>query len=137
MEEKSPVQPEECVVTTTEEQQILKLQQEFDTAELDDDRETLRRLIAEDFQSIGPRGFLLDKEEWIVRHDRFHYAALETSEHEVRLYDSAAILRNVQRNTGVHDGQESQYVVRVGQVWVNQSGEWRLAGIQFSPLAEG
>jgi hypothetical protein len=23
------------------------------------------------------------------------------------------------------------------QVWVNQSGEWRLAGIQFSPLAEG
>ena len=124
-------------MTTTEEQQILKLQQEFDTAELGDDREALRRLIAEDFQSIGPRGFVLDKQQWIDRHDRFHYAALETSEHEVRLYDSAAIVRNVQRNTGVHDGQESQYVVRVGQVWVNQFGEWRMAGIQFSPLAEG
>jgi hypothetical protein len=22
-------------------------------------------------------------------------------------------------------------------VWVNKSGEWQLAGIQFSPLAEG
>jgi hypothetical protein len=124
-------------MTTTEEQQILKLQQEFDTAELDDDRDALRRLIAEDFQSIGPRGFVLDKEEWINRHDHFRYASLETSQHEVRLYDGAAIVRNVQRNTGVHDGQQSQYVVRVGQVWVNKSGEWQLTGIQFSPLAEG
>jgi hypothetical protein len=124
-------------MTTTEEQQILRLQQEFDTAELEDDRDALQRLIAEDFQSIGPRGFVLDKEQWINRHDRFHYAALDTSEHEVRLYDGAAIVRNVQRNTGVHDGQESHYVVRVGQVWVNQSSKWRLAAIQFSPLAEG
>jgi hypothetical protein len=124
-------------VTSTEEQQILRLQREFDTAELNDDRDALRQLIAEDFQSIGPRGFVLDKDQWINRHDRFHYAALETSDHEVRLYDRAAIVRNVQRNTGVHDGQESRYVVRVGQVWVDLAGEWRLAGIQFSPLAEG
>jgi hypothetical protein len=122
---------------TTTEEQILRLQEEFDTAELDDHRDALRRLIAEDFQSIGPRGFVLDKRQWINRHDHFHYASLETSEHEVRLYDGAAIVRNVQHNTGVHDGHESQYVVRVGQVWVNQSGDWRLAGIQFSPLAEG
>jgi hypothetical protein len=107
---------------------------EFDAAELNDDRDALRRLIADDFQSIGPRGFVLDKDQWIDRHDRFHYAALETSDHEVRLYDRAAIVRNVQRNTGVHDGQESRYVVRVGQVWIDQAGDWRLAGIQFSPL---
>jgi hypothetical protein len=123
-------------VPTSEEQQILGLQEQFDTAELDDDRKVLHELIAEDFQSIGPRGFVLDKEQWINRHDHFHYSALETSEHEVRRYDGAAIVRNVQRNTGVHDGQESQYVMRVGQVWVNQSGKWRLAGIQFSPLAQ-
>ena len=42
----------------------------------------------------------------------------------------------VQCNSGVHDEQESSYVVRVG-VWVDQAGEWRLAGTQFSPLAEG
>jgi hypothetical protein len=123
-------------VTITEEQHILRLQQEFDAAELNDDRDALGRLIAQDFQSIGPRGFMLDKDQWIGRHDRFHYAALETSDHEVWLYDQAAIVRNVQRNTGVHDGQESRHVVRVSQVWVNQAGEWRLAGIQFSPLAE-
>ena len=43
----------------------------------------------------------------------------------------------MQGNTGVHDEQESSYVVRVGQVWVDQAGVWRPAGIQFSPLAEG
>ena len=123
-------------MATSEEQQILRLQERFDTAELDDDRDVLQELIAEDFQSIGPRGFVLDKEQWINRHDHFHYAVLETSEHEVRLYDGAAIVRNVQRNTGIHDGQESQYVMRVGQIWVNHLGQWRLAGIQFSPLAQ-
>ncbi|HEY6686832.1 MAG TPA: nuclear transport factor 2 family protein [Propionibacteriaceae bacterium] len=123
-------------MATSEEQQILRLQERFDTAELDDDRKVLDELIAEDFQSIGPRGFVLDKEQWINRHDHFRYAALETSEHEVRLYGGAAIVRNVQRNTGAHDGQESQYVMRVGQTWVNQLGQWRLAGIQFSPLAQ-
>jgi hypothetical protein len=123
-------------MTTSEEQQILRLQERFDTAELGDDRQVLDELIAEDFQSIGPRGFVLDKEQWINRHDHFHYAALETSEHEVRLYDGAAIVRNVQRNTGIHDGQESRYVMRVGQIWVNQLDRWRLAGIQFSPLAQ-
>jgi hypothetical protein len=123
-------------MATIEDQQILRLQKRFDTAELGDDREVLHELIAEDFQSIGPRGFVLNKEQWINRHDHFHYAALETSEHEVRLYDGTAIVRNVQRNTGIHDGQESQYVMRVGQIWVNQLGQWRLAGIQFSPLAQ-
>jgi hypothetical protein len=37
----------------------------------------------------------------------------------------------------VHDEQESSYVVRVGQICVDQAAEWRLAGTQFSPLAEG
>jgi hypothetical protein len=116
--------------------EILRLQQEFDQAELHADTDTLRRLIAEDFLSIGPRGFVLDKDEWIGRHAHFRYHELDTSEHDVRLYSDTAIVRDIQRNKATYGDQQVQLAVRVSQVWVRQDRR-RLAAIQFSPLAEG
>ncbi len=115
---------------------ILTLQREFDRAELHADTEMLHRLIADDFLSIGPKGFVLNKEEWLGRHVHFKYLAVDTSEVDVRLYEKAAIVRNIQRNRATYKGEESEFATRVSQIWVDQSGEWRLAGIQFSPLAD-
>ena len=115
--------------------EILRLQDEFDRAELRADADALRRLIADDFLSIGPRGFVLTKDEWIGRHVHFRYHELETSEHDVRTYGDTAIVRTVQRNKATYGDQHVELAVRVGQVWVRQEG-WRLAAIQFSPLAE-
>jgi hypothetical protein len=115
---------------------IRKLQDEFDRAELTADAETLRRLIADDFRSIGPKGFVLDKDEWIDRHRHFTYHALDTSDVEIRVYDKAAIVRNVQRNDASYRDNRVQLAVRVSQTWVQTADGWRLAGIQFSPLAE-
>jgi hypothetical protein len=117
--------------------QILKLQQEFDRAELTANLDTLRRLLADDFLSIGPKGFMLDKNAWLGRHAQFKYHSLDSSEFDVRVYEGAAIVRNIQRNRASYQGQEQQHAVRVSQVWINLSGEWKLAGIQFSPLAQG
>jgi ketosteroid isomerase-like protein len=116
--------------------QILKLHRDFDRAELSADLDTLRRLLTDDFQSIGPRGFVLDKNAWIGRHAQFKYHSLDSSEVDVREYGDAAIVRNVQRNRASYQGQEMDHAVRVSQVWVQQAGEWKLAGIQFSPLAQ-
>ncbi len=116
------------------EETIRRLQSEFDQAELHADTERLQQLIADDFRSIGPKGFILNKEEWIGRHIHFKYHALDTSEMEIRLYDNAAIVRNVQSNTATYKDEQMELTMRVGQVWVNQHGQWRLAAIQFSPL---
>jgi hypothetical protein len=125
------------MTTQTTTDTIRQVQAEFDRAELYDDRETLRRLIADDFLSIGPRGFILNKDQWINRHNQFSYQALDTSEMDVRLHDGTAIVRNVQKNRATYDNHPVELTVRVSQVWVNQQGEWRLAAIQFSPMAEG
>jgi hypothetical protein len=125
------------MTTQTTTDTIRQVQAEFDRAELYDDRETLRRLIADDFLSIGPRGFILNKDTWINRHNQFSYQALDTSEMDVRLHDGTAIVRNVQKNRATYDNHPVELTVRVSQVWVNQQGEWRLAAIQFSPMAEG
>jgi hypothetical protein len=112
------------------------LQEAFDQAELHDDRERLRELIDDDFVSIGPRGFLLDKEQWIDRHDQFSYGELVTSEIDVRVYDGAAIVRGVQRNRSRYEDEELELAFRVGHVWMGKDGDWKLVAIQFSPLAE-
>jgi len=116
---------------------IRALQDEFDRAELHADRETLQRLLADDFVSIGPKGFLLDKQAWIDRHDLFEYQELQTSELDIRVYDGTAIVRDVQRNKARYKDERVELAVRVSQVWVKQQDDWRLAAIQFSPLAEG
>jgi hypothetical protein len=116
---------------------IRALQNEFDEAELEADAETLQRLLCEDFLSIGPRGFVLDKQEWIGRHVHFTYHALDVSDMDIRMYDDAAIVRTIQRNKASYKTENVHLAVRVTQVWVRQKDEWRMAGIHFSPLAEG
>jgi hypothetical protein len=115
---------------------IRQLQEAFDQAELDGDRAKLAELIDDDFVWIGPRGFLLDKEQWIDRHDKFSYDELETSEWDVRVHDGTAIVRDVQRNRSRYGAEQLEFAFRVGQVWLRQNGDWKLAAIQFSPLAD-
>lgn len=114
---------------------VIAVQYRFDEAELNADRATLEELIADDFRSIGPKGFVMDKREWIDRHDLFRYLELQISELEVSRYGDAAIVRDVQTNHATYDDQEVRLSVRVSQTWVRNEGRWQLAGIQFSPMA--
>jgi hypothetical protein len=114
---------------------IRSLQDEFDQAELHADTETLQRLLTDDFLSIGPKGFVLDKQEWIERHVHFTYDTLDISDMDIRVYDNTAIVRNILTNTASYNDEHVELTLRVGQVWVQQGNEWRLAAIQFSPLA--
>jgi ketosteroid isomerase-like protein len=115
---------------------VREVQERFDEAERKADLETLRELIAEDFVSIGPRGFLLDKSQWIDRHREFAYQALDTSELDVRRYGDTAVVRDVQRNRATWRNQEVRADTRVTHVWVLLADRWQLVSIQFSPLAE-
>lgn len=115
---------------------VLKAQRRFDDAERTDDRAVLGELIHEQFASIGPKGFVLDKEQWIGRHDFFRYYELDVSDQDVRLFGDAAIVRNIQRNHADSSGHEVRVNTRVSQVWARGAGDWRIVAIQFSPLAE-
>ena len=115
---------------------IREIQERFDRAELHDDRDTLSELIDQEFLSIGPKGFLLDKQQWIDRHEFFTYHELDVSEVDIRLFADTAIVRAVQRNRATSHGHDVQVSTRVSHVWVRRADAWRLAGIQFSPLVD-
>jgi hypothetical protein len=120
--------------TATMTTHVRQLQQAFDDAELRADTDSLRDLLADDFISIGERGFQLNKRQWIDRHTEFAYISLETSEPDIRHYDHTAIVRCVQHSRASWCGKEMTLAVRLSQVWIELLGGWQLAGIQFSPL---
>lgn len=119
-----------------DEARVIDFQHMFDRAERADDRETLNRLIADDFLSIGPTGKIMNKTEWIERHRGFVYHPLETDDLDIRVYGPTAIVRTVQHSLAKFDKGDLPATVRVSEVWVQQGDidHWKLASIQFSPL---
>jgi hypothetical protein len=85
---------------------IREIQERFDRAELHDDRDTLGELIDQEFLSIGPKGFLLDRQQWIDRHEFFTYHKLDVSEVDIRHFADTAIVRAVQRNQATSHGHD-------------------------------
>jgi hypothetical protein len=127
---------EEMTTDSAVKEMIRDVQNEFDDAELHADTKKLQKLLAEDFQGIGPKGFVLNKEQWINRHKQFKYEKLDTSEMNIRLYRDTAIVSNIQKNKATFNNEPVNLTVRVSQVWLNENGQWKLASIQFSPMAE-
>jgi hypothetical protein len=113
---------------------VLTAQHAFDTAELRADTGRLAVLLADDFRSIGERGYVLDKQQWIARHGDFRFLSVDTTETEVRRYDRTALIRSVQHARAVWQGTPVELAVRVCHVWIRQADGWKLAGVQFSTL---
>lgn len=116
---------------------VLTAQRAFDAAELRADAARLAELLADDFRSIGEQGHVLDKRQWIARHDDLALLSVDTSETDVRHYDRTAIIRGVQRTRATWRGTAMALTVRVSHVWIRQPDGWRLAAVQFSSLPGG
>lgn len=117
-----------------------RLAEEWAAAELDGDTASLKEILADDFGAVGPRGFVLTKEQWIDRHESgsLQYKSFGLDEAEVRTYGDAAIAVCRQTAAGVYEDEHGRYDIdesfRATLIFVKQDGSWRLAGLQLSPI---
>jgi hypothetical protein len=119
------------------EAELLELAENLRQAELRGDAPFMDRVLTADFVGIGPRGFVLNKEAWLGRHRSgdLKYESLERDEVVLRTYTDAAIMTAREIGRTLYKGQ----VVPVGALratytFVRRGGNWRLAGVQFSPI---
>lgn len=117
---------------------IEKLGQEWAAAEQAGDVAALSSLLTDDFVGIGPLGFLLTRQQWLTRHQSgdLIYHAVNLDEITVRVYDGAAILTGRQVQKAAYRGNPVDAELRATLVFVDQRGQWRLAGLHFSPIGQ-
>ncbi len=117
-------------------EKINGLQERLNVALLRSDVETLSQLVAPEARIIGPRGFLISREEWIgVRMDsQYQQVRLDASETEVTAYERTAIRVDVVDSECRLRGETIAGRFRVMQVWVKDGERWQLAGIQYTGL---
>lgn len=117
--------------------QIEALARKWADAERRGDTDFLARHLTDDFVAVGPLGFLLPKQDWLTRHmpGNMTYDTFQFAEVQVRIYGTAAVMVAHQTANGAYRGQVVPSDLRVSAVFVEQAGEWRIAGIQMSFIA--
>lgn len=120
------------------EQQLRELAEAWAAAEGRGDAAFLARTLADDFVGVGPRGFLLRKEEWLQRYTsgELMHDAFILDDVRVRVYGEAAILIGRETERGRYQGHDIAGQFRATLVWVRQRERWLLAGLHLSPIAE-
>ena len=120
------------------EQEVARLADAWATAELRADTAFLEQTLADDFIGIGPLGFMLNKQEWLARHQSgdLKYDSLELDEVTVRVYGEAAVVTGRQVQSAAYRGNSIPGQFRITLVFVHQQGQWRLAHLQLSTIGE-
>ena len=115
---------------------VTDCQRRLNDALADGDAARLEELVAPDCRIIGPKGFLIAKDEWIGVHASHVYEMvfLRTLEADLIDYGDTAIRCDVQQSECVYQGETISGLFRVLSVWVRPTGHWRLAAIQYTAL---
>jgi ketosteroid isomerase-like protein len=122
--------------STSTDEQVRDLGRRWADAERRGDVEALEAMTTSDFTLVGPRGFVLDRQQWL---DRYRTGALVTrsliwDEVQVRDYGSAAVAIGRHTQEAAYQGHPSDGSFRATHVAVLQDGHWLLAGVHLSPI---
>ena len=102
------------------------------------DLAAIDRLYAEDFLSTNADGRVVDKQGWLdmLRAGQFPVERITTDDFKVRQYSGMAIVTG---RSAYFNGGKRMWEVRHTQVWVDQSGYWRLVSWQGTavPISTG
>ena len=121
-------------------EELNSLVENWATAELRGDTSFLRDVLADDFVGVGPRGFTLNKEQWLSRHEagNLRYETFGLDEVAFRPYGDAAVAVCRQTAEGVYEDENGRYDIqeqfRATLIFVKQQENWVLAGLQLSPI---
>jgi hypothetical protein len=106
-------------------------------AELGGDADALEELLADDFQLVGPLGFVLDKPQWIAQYraGNLDYSRLTIEPLSTRTYGDATIVIATRDQEATYQGTPTPAQLRMTAIVVGDAERRRLAGLHFSPIA--
>jgi hypothetical protein len=117
--------------------QLAESHQRVLDALVDGDGESLDRLLAENCQIVGPKGFLISKRDWIEAHQAeiYEQVMLDVEHTELSVHDDVAVRCDLQRSECLFRGETITALFRVLNVWARADEAWQLVGIQYTAVA--
>jgi ketosteroid isomerase-like protein len=98
----------------------------------------LSRLLTDDFKLVGPRGFVVTKQEWLdqFRTGTLQIQSLEWDEIDIRThaYACSAIAIGRLDQTASYAGRAADGRFRVTAIAIGRGTTWHLAGAHYSPV---
>ncbi|HET8666217.1 MAG TPA: nuclear transport factor 2 family protein [Nocardioides sp.] len=124
-------------VSGTVADQLAEAHQQVLDALVDGDRTTLGHLVPDDCRIVGPKGYLIDKQEWIEAHDSgvYEQVMLRVEHTELTVRDDLAVRCDLQRSECLFRGETITGLFRVLNVWARDHDAWQLVGIQYTAVA--
>ncbi len=116
------------------EREILDVGQRWADAERRGDPTALDALLDDNFEAVGPHGFVLNRQQWLDRYQSgdLKNEAFAWQDANLRTYGDAAITVGVQTQRTVYQGHDSSGRFRVTHLYVRKDGRWLIANIQLS-----
>jgi len=118
------------------EQELIKLENEWNDAWVKRDVEAYARLLADDYISTNSYGDMMTKAQSITRlKSDNHTASLVSHDFRVRVYGDAAVINFRLTYKNQVQGKESTGQDQVTDVWIKRGGRWQCVAMHSSQIA--
>ena len=118
-------------------QELIRLEEEWNRAMVQNDAEAIGRYMADDWTIIGPDGSVSDKPTFLglVKSGALTHDVMESDDFTVRIYSDTAVVTARGVSGGKYRGQAFRVVERVSDVFVRQDRQWRCVLTHLSRIA--
>ena len=109
------------------EEELLKLENAFAEAIVNNDLESIRRLVADDWIIIDPNGEIVDRTRFfeVIKSGVLTHDMMESKDSRVRVYGDSAVVTAVTRTKGKFMGYDFSTQERATDVFVKRDGRWQ------------
>lgn len=120
-----------------DDEEVSRFLEEWTQAERQGDADQLQQQFDDDFVGVGPLGFVLSKQDWLMRFSHgLIYDGFSLEGTQVRRESDTAIVVGTQNQSGSMQGNPLPFSsVRSTLVLRRRTGGWRLASIHMSFIA--
>ena len=109
------------------EEKLLKLENAFAEAIVNNDLESIKRLVADDWIIIDPNGEIVDRTRFfeVIKSGVLTHDMMESKDSRVRVYGDSAVVTAVTRTKGKFMGHDFSTQERATDVFVKRDGRWQ------------
>ena len=125
-----------CTRLPSDEEQILKLEDDWIRGLETRDRQLLDQIVAKDFTFIEPNGTVLGRDEYLADRssDIADVESFTSSEMKVRVYGTSALVSGVAHITERRRGNRYRFSLRWKEFWLKDAGRWQVLAGQATPV---